>query len=157
MASVEINAHIAALEKELADYKASLSKEQIEQIREHQPMSEATEQKAPVLSAVPSFPEDVLIQRFPLPPPSGRTPDDVFFGNIDQSYLRRKNRGEFLNPDSVPEYVFPDELPQESFADLQTELFGADPELTGTFPDPTVNPLPELPDDSGDQFMQQGQ
>ena len=139
----------------LPDYQTAY--DLIQQIRDHQPMSEATEQKESVRSEVPSFPEDLLIQRFPLAPPSDRTPDDIFFGDTDQSYLQRKNRGEFLNPNSVPEYEFPDELPQESVADLQAELFGANSELTGAFPDPTVNPLPEFPEDSDDQFMQQEQ
>ena len=31
------------------------------------------------------------------------------------------------------------------------------PELTGAFPDPTVNPLPQFPEDSDDPFMQQEQ
>ena len=129
----------------------------IERIRHHQPLSGETEQKDPVLSEVPSFMDDTLIQRFP-PPPSGGTPDDIFFGGTAQSYLRRKKRGKFLNPKSVSEYKFLDELPQESVADLQAELFGTDPELTGTFPDPTVNPLPELPEDQpqDDGFMQSG-
>ena len=37
-------------------------------------------------------------------------------------------------------------LPEESVADLQAELFGADAAQQGAFPDPTVNPLPELTD-----------
>ena len=139
----------------LPDYQTAY--DLIQQIRDHQSMSEATEQKEPVRSEVPSFPEDLLIQRIPPPPPSCRTPDDVFFGNMDQSYLRRKKRGKFLNPNYIGEYEFPDELPQESVADLQAELFGANSELTGAFPDPTVNPLPEFPEDSDDQFMQQEQ
>lgn len=61
-----------------------------------------------------------------------------------------------LHMKDLSEAVFdPDALPKESVTDIQTELFGADPKLTGAFPDPTVNPLPELPEDSDNQFMQQ--
>ena len=48
-------------------------------------------------------------------------------------------------------------LEQGDVQDLPAELFGADPELTGAFPDPTVNPLPELPEDTDNRFMQQEQ
>ena len=49
-------------------------------------------------------------------------------------------------------------LTQETVEDLQNELFGADAELTGAFPDPTVNPLPELQEDQpqDEGFMQSG-
>jgi hypothetical protein len=66
---------------------------------------------------------------------------------------------EFDAADGLPELP-PDALPEESVADLQAELFGADAAQQGAFPDPTVNPLPELPDaqndDKNGQFMQQG-
>lgn len=49
----------------------------------------------------------------------------------------------------------PDDLPEETVADLQAELFGADAAQQGAFPDPTVNPLPELPESQQGQFLQQ--
>ena len=49
----------------------------------------------------------------------------------------------------------PDDLPEETVADLQAELFGADAAQQDAFPDPTVNPLPELPESQQGQFMQQ--
>ncbi len=50
----------------------------------------------------------------------------------------------------------------ETVSELQQELFGGEAMRTQVFPDPTVNPLPELSkempeekDDNG-QFMQRG-
>ena len=40
-----------------------------------------------------------------------------------------------------------DMLPDETLAALQTELFGANPESQGAFSDPTVNSLPEWPEE----------
>ena len=64
--------------------------------------------------------------------------------------------GYFLK-DMVSEAEVMQILEQGDVQDLQAELFGADPELTGAFPDPTVNPLPELPEDTDNRFMQQEQ
>ena len=64
--------------------------------------------------------------------------------------------GYFLK-DIVSEAELMQILGKGNVQDLQTELFGADPELTGAFPDPTVNPLPELPEDTDNRFMQQEQ
>jgi hypothetical protein len=58
----------------------------------------------------------------------------------------------------VPEAELLGSLPEESVSDLQAELFGADAAQQGAFPDPTVNPLPELSDAQNDQrslFTQQ--
>lgn len=59
----------------------------------------------------------------------------------------RKIAQERAKEAKAPEYDGFVDLPEESVADLQAELFGADSELQGAFPDPTVNPLPELPDE----------
>lgn len=65
--------------------------------------------------------------------------------------------GYFLK-DIVSEAELMQILGKGNVQDLQTELFGADPELTGAFSDPTVNPLPELPEEQpqDDGFMQSG-
>ena len=68
----------------------------------------------------------------------------------------RKAVQEAAEREHVQEYGMLSELPEESVADLQAELFGADAELQGAFPDPTVNPLPELPAELNDPFMQRG-
>lgn len=51
-------------------------------------------------------------------------------------------------------------LSNETVSDLQAELFGKNAEQQGAFPDPTVNPLPALPEQDNDgqdgQFMQGG-
>ena len=47
-----------------------------------------------------------------------------------------------------------DMLSDENVEVLQTELFGANPELQGAFADPTVNSLPELPEE---QTLQRGE
>lgn len=51
-------------------------------------------------------------------------------------------------------------LPDETVSDIQAELFGMNAEQQGAFPDPTVNPLPALPEQDNDgqdgQFMQGG-
>ncbi len=51
-------------------------------------------------------------------------------------------------------------LSNETVSDLQAELFGMNAEQQGAFPDPTVNPLPALPEQDNDgldgQFMQGG-
>lgn len=65
--------------------------------------------------------------------------------------------GYFLK-DIVSEAEVMQILEQGDVQDLQAELFGADPELTDAFSDPTVNPLPELPEEQpqDDGFMQSG-
>ena len=66
--------------------------------------------------------------------------------------------GYFLK-DIVSEEELMQILEQGDVQDLQAELFGADPELTGAFPDPTVNPLPEFQEQGTEnkQFMQGGE
>ena len=66
--------------------------------------------------------------------------------------------GYFLK-DIVSEAELMQILGKGNVQDLQTELFGADPELTGAFPDPTVNPLPEFQEQETEnrQFMQGGE
>lgn len=66
--------------------------------------------------------------------------------------------GYFLK-DMVSEAELMQILGKGDVQDLQAELFGADPELTGAFPDPTVNPLPELQEQETEnrQFMQGGE
>ena len=63
-------------------------------------------------------------------------------------------------PAAQPEQL--ENLPDASVASLQQELFGGEALRTHVFPDPTVNPLPELskelPEekDGNGQFMQRG-
>lgn len=66
--------------------------------------------------------------------------------------------GYFLK-DIVSEEELMQILGKGDVQDLQTELFGADPELTGAFPDPTVNQLPDFPEQGTEnkQFMQGGE
>lgn len=66
--------------------------------------------------------------------------------------------GYFLK-DIVSEAELMQILGKGNVQDLQTELFGTDPELTGAFPDPTVNPLPEFQEQGTEnkQFMQGGE
>lgn len=66
-----------------------------------------------------------------------RDPSQAFFGTQQPV----SGSESFLQPAGA-EVV----LPEETVADLQTELFGTNAELQGAFPDPTVNPLPKLPE-----------
>ena len=81
-------------------------------------------------------------------------PTQAFFGGVQMPDIKQKC---FL--DSAAESGEWKEIPpEESVADLQAELFGADAVQQGAFPDPTVNPLPELSDAQNDQrslFTQQ--
>ncbi|MBQ5337863.1 MAG: hypothetical protein J6Z40_01695 [Oscillospiraceae bacterium] len=58
----------------------------------------------------------------------------------------RRAAQEAAGREFVQEYGVLGDLPEETVADLQAELFGADAALQGAFPDPTVNPLPKLPE-----------
>jgi hypothetical protein len=58
----------------------------------------------------------------------------------------RQAAQEAAEREHVQEYGVLGDLPEETVADLQAELFGADAALQGAFPDPTVNPLPKLPE-----------
>ena len=61
---------------------------------------------------------------------------------------------------SAEQRAYLKQLPDESVSALQAELFGTDAEQQGAFADPTVNPLPELPEPPQDneqgQLMQRG-
>ena len=86
-------------------------------------------------------------------------PAQAFFGTAQGAPLPRSTAQSFLESTEEKAELL-ETLPAESVADLQAELFGADAVQQGAFPDPTVNPLPELTDaqndDKNGQFMQQG-
>lgn len=63
-------------------------------------------------------------------------------------------RNDFLDQTMIGAAEYLEQLPQESVSDLQTELFGTNAKRSGTFPDPTVNPLPEWKA-PGDSFFGQ--
>ena len=88
-----------------------------------------------------------------------RDPDAAFFGNMRSMTPVPEKQPTFLNPDAAAEREMLDKMPDESVSELQAELFGANAEPQSAFADPTVNPLPELPepqDNEQGQFMQRG-
>lgn len=68
----------------------------------------------------------------------------------------RRAAHEAAGREFVQEYGELGDLPEETVADLQAELFGVNAELQGAFPDPTVNPLPNLPEYPDGQIMPHG-
>lgn len=82
--------------------------------------------------------------------------DEMFFGSSRHSIMRRRDRGAFLDPTIPASSDFLAEMPEESIPELQDELFGKEASRTDAFPDPTVNPLPKLPEDDSDFFQQGG-
>ena len=82
-------------------------------------------------------------------------PEQAFFGDMKHGLSSAPQSKTFLSEDDAPDAGLLESLPDESVEDLQAELFGADAAQQGAFPDPTVNPLPPLPEDQNGQFMQQ--
>ena len=88
-------------------------------------------------------------------------PQQAFFGNMLNPAEPSGKPRSFLNPDAAAEAEWLEQMEDESVRDLQQELFGSESMQTHAFPDPTVNPLPELPEqppqsDDSSQFLQQG-
>lgn len=85
-------------------------------------------------------------------------PQQAFFGNMLNPAESSGKPRSFLNPDAAAEAEWLEQMEEESVRELQQELFGSESMQTHAFPDPTVNPLPELPEQSDDssQFLQQG-
>ena len=71
-------------------------------------------------------------------------PAQAFFGTAQGAPLPRSTAQSFLESTEEKAELL-ETLPAESVADLQAELFGANAAQQGAFPDPAVNPLPELP------------
>ncbi len=88
-------------------------------------------------------------------------PEQTFFAvPVQQEYAALRN--DFLDQTVIGGAEQLENLPDASVASLQQELFGGEAMRTQIFPDPTVNPLPELskemPEekDGNGQFMQRG-
>lgn len=89
-------------------------------------------------------------------------PEKAFFGNMRKLMPRPGETRTFLDPQAAAETEWLMHAEDETVSELQQELFGGEAMRTQVFPDPTVNPLPELSkelpeekDDNG-QFMQRG-
>ena len=70
-------------------------------------------------------------------------PQAAFFGDVRSMMPGPGEEPTFLDPDAATDEELLAMLSDDSVSDLQAELFGASAKLSGAFPDPTVNPLPE--------------
>lgn len=71
-------------------------------------------------------------------------PQAAFFGGMQPEPAVPGSGERFFGSDPVSDAALLEKLPDESVADLQQELFGGEAMQTHAFPDPTVNPLPQL-------------
>lgn len=71
-------------------------------------------------------------------------PQEAFFGSTPQIPAFPGMQRSFLNPDAAAETAWLKTAEDETIRELQQELFGSEAMQTHAFPDPTVNPLPEL-------------
>ena len=98
-----------------------------------------------------------LPEEQPLQEDPASNPQPSFYAAPDRpAYAAIRN--DFLDQSMIGGTESLEQIPSESVSDLNAELFGTDPELTGAFPDPTVNPLPEFPEEQpqDEGFMQSG-
>lgn len=81
-----------------------------------------------------------------------------FFGGTQGSAASPESAMHFLGDLDKKEGI-PESLPDETVEELQAELFGTGAEQQGAYTDPTVYPLPELPEQAQEpdqRFMQGG-
>ena len=71
-------------------------------------------------------------------------PQAAFFGGMQNPVQETGVAGTFLESQPEADAALLERLPDESVADLQKELFAGEALQTNAFPDPTVNPLPQL-------------
>ena len=85
----------------------------------------------------------------------------AFFADLKHKRSTVKNRGDFLDESAIADTAAMKQSAADDFSQLQHELFGDEALQTQASPDPTVYPLPELPEqppqsDDNSQFLQQG-